>query len=298
MGVVLAREGGGLRVLLGGRECDAVLRGKAKRQPDRAVAGDRVRIDPATIDHAVLGIDGVEPRSSLLARRIPGGRGTRAVVANVDQVVVVTATVSPAPLLQLIDRLLVVAEANDIPPAVVINKIDLEPADAVVSHLRAAGYTLVTTSIRGGIGIEALRELLAGKESVLTGASGVGKSSLLNALEPGLGLRIGEISAKVMRGTQTTVAAVLVPIPAGGFVADTPGFSDVGVWEIDPRQLPQCFPEFIAAAESCRFADCSHRSEPGCAVRHQVDAGAIPASRYESYTAIRAELEALPRDWE
>ncbi len=297
MGVVLAREGGGLRVLLDGRERAAVLRGKAKRSSDRAVAGDRVRIDPTTIGDAVLGIDGVEPRHSVLARRIPGGRGTRAVVANVDQVVVVTATVSPAPLLQLIDRLLVVAEANDIPPAVVINKIDLQPADAVVSHLRAAGYTLVTTSVRGGIGIDTLRELLAGKESVLTGASGVGKSSLLNALEPGLGLRIGEISAKVMRGTQTTVAAVLVPIPAGGFVADTPGISDVGVWEIDPRQLPQCFPEFTAA-ETCRFADCSHRSEPGCAVRGAVETGTIPASRYESYVAIRAELEALPRDWE
>jgi len=295
---VLAREGGGLRVLFDGRERDAVLRGKAKRLADRAVAGDRVRIDPATVDDAVVGIDGVEPRHSLLARRIPGGRGTRAVVANVDQVVVVTATVSPAPLLQLIDRLLVVAEANDIPPAVVINKVDLQPPDAVVSHLRAAGYTLVTTSTRTGTGIDALRELLAGKESVLTGASGVGKSSLLNALEPGLGLRVGEISAKVMRGTQTTVAAALVPIPAGGFVADTPGFSDVGVWEIDPRQLPQCFPEFSAVAESCRFTDCSHRSEPGCAVRRGVDDGRIPVGRYESYVAIRAELEALPRDWE
>ena len=295
---MLAREGGGLRVLFDGRERDAVLRGKAKRLADRAVAGDRVRIDPATVDDAVVGIDGVEPRHSLLARRIPGGRGTRAVVANVDQVVVVTATVSPAPLLQLIDRLLVVAEANDIPPAVVINKVDLQPPDAVVSHLRAAGYTLVTTSTRTGTGIDALRELLAGKESVLTGASGVGKSSLLDALEPGLGLRVGEISAKVMRGTQTTVAAALVPIPAGGFVADTPGFSDVGVWEIDPRQLPQCFPEFSAVAESCRFTDCSHRSEPGCAVRRGVDDGRIPVGRYESYVAIRAELEALPRDWE
>ncbi len=291
-------KGRRIRVLLAGHEREAVLRGKAKRAEDRAVAGDRVRIDPATVDDTIVGIDSVEPRTSLLARRIPGGRGTRAVAANVDQVVVVTATAAPGPMLQLIDRLLVVAEANDIQPAVVINKIDVHPADAVTAHLRATPYPVLQTSAASATGLDALRQLLAGKESVLTGASGVGKSSLLNALEPGLGLRVGAVSARVLRGTQTTVSAVLVPLAVGGFVADTPGFSDVGVWEIDPRQLPQCFPEFVPAAATCRFADCSHRSEPGCAVCRAVEEGAIPASRYQSYIAIRAELEALPRDWE
>jgi ribosome biogenesis GTPase len=298
IGVVLAREGGSYRVLVDGVERTAVLRGKAKREVDRAVAGDRVRFDPATLTEDVLGIETVEPRTAILDRRVPGGRGTRPVAANVDQVAVVIAAANPAPIPQLLDRLLVASEASEIPAFVIVNKIDIAPASAVASHLAAAGYEVIGTAAKRGDGVELLRERLLGKESVFTGPSGAGKSSLLNALEPGLGLRIGEISAKVQRGTHTTVSAVMVPLAVGGFVVDTPGFSDVGMWALDRAHLDECFPEFRPAVGECRFDDCTHRGEPECAVRALVESGNVPRSRYESYLAIFAELATLPEDWE
>lgn len=298
VGVVLAREGGTYRVSLDGVERQAVLRGKAKRKVARAVAGDRVRFDPATLAEDVLGIESVEPRTSVLERRIPDGRGTRPVAANVDQVLVVMAAADPAPVPQLLDRLLVVAEANDIPALVIINKTDLAPLDAVTTHLSAAGYEIIATAARSGEGIELLRSRLSGKESVFTGPSGAGKSSLLNALEPGLGLRIGAVSARVGRGTHTTVSASMIPLAIGGFVVDTPGFSDVGMWAMDRAHLDECFPEFRPAVGNCRFDDCTHRTEPACAVRTLVENGAVPRTRYESYLAIFAELVGLPEDWQ
>ncbi len=133
---------------------------------------------------------------------------------------------------------------------------------------------------------------------MFTGPSGAGKSSLLNALEPALALRIGEISQRVRRGTHTTVSAVMVPLAIGGFVVDTPGFSEVGMWAIDRAHLDECFPEFRPRIGHCRFDDCTHRTEPGCAVRALVDAGVASATRYASYLALYAELVALPEAWE
>lgn len=298
MGVVLEREGGSYRVLVDGVERVAILRGKAKRGIDRAVAGDRVRLDQATLTDDVVAIEGVETRTSIMERRVPDGRGTRPVAANVDQVLVVTAARDPDPILQLIDRLLVVAEANDLPASVVVNKVDLGSADGVIAHLAIAGYPVIATAAKRGDGLEELRAALVGKVTVLTGPSGAGKSSLLNALEPGLGLRVGEISKKVRRGTHTTVSAVMIPLVQGGFVVDTPGFSEVGIWALHRDQVDQCFPEFAGVLGDCRFGDCTHRTEPGCAVRALVDAGEVAAERYASYLAIRAELEAIPEDWE
>ncbi|MEO5825161.1 MAG: ribosome small subunit-dependent GTPase A [Gemmatimonadales bacterium] len=275
-----------------------MLRGKAKRQVERAVAGDRVRIDPTTLDAEVLGIDAVEERSTLLARRVPDGRGTRPVAANVEQVVVVTAAATPEPIPQLIDRLLVVAEANSIAASVVVNKVDIASSESVRHHLAGTGYPIFDTAAKAGTGIDALRNLLADHVSVFTGPSGAGKSSLLNALEPGLGLRVGEVSRKVGRGTHTTVTAEMVPLAVGGFVVDTPGFSDVGVWDVELPGLADCFPEFRPVHGECRFGDCLHRTEPGCAVRELVRSGTVGEVRYASYLAILEELEAMPRDWE
>jgi ribosome biogenesis GTPase len=148
-----------------------------------------------------------------------------------------------------------------------------------------------------GDGIEALREALAGRESVVTGPSGAGKSSLLNALFLGLRLRTGAVSGKVGRGRHTTVSAVLLPFD-GGFVVDTPGFSEVGLWGVKPGDLGRCFPEIRSRADGCRFGDCRHRSEPGCAVLAAVAAGEMLADRHESYLTLLGELEALPEDWE
>ncbi len=295
--MVLAREGSSYRVLLDGQERVAILRGKA-RQGARAVAGDRVRLDPATLDDDVVAIERVEPRRSLLQRRNPDGRGTRPVAANVDQVVVVTAAADPPPVLQLIDRLLVVAEANDVPALVIVNKTDLADDEAVRRHLAAAGYPVLATALPDGRGIAAFRERLVGRESVLAGPSGAGKSSLLNAIEPGLGLRVGSISAKLRRGKHTTTTATMVPIGGGGFVVDTPGFSEVGIWALEAGALAEHFPEFAPLSGSCRFADCRHRHEPGCAVQQAVADGVIPATRHEGYLAILAELAGLPEAWE
>ena len=295
--VVLAREGSSYRILLDGQERVAILRGKA-RQGERAVAGDRVSLDPTTLDDEVVAIEGVEPRRSLLERRSPEGRGTRPVAANVDQVVIVTAAADPAPVLQLIDRLLVVAEANDIPAMVIVNKTDLASDEVVRRHLVAAGYPVVATAVPGELGIAELRERLEGRESVLTGPSGAGKSSLLNTIEPGLGLRIGSISAKARRGKHTTTTATMVPIGGDGFVVDTPGFSEVGIWALEAGALAEYFPEFAPLSGSCRFADCRHRHEPGCAVLQAVADGGMPGTRHDGYLAILAELEGLPEAWE
>jgi ribosome biogenesis GTPase / thiamine phosphate phosphatase len=299
LGLVLAREGSRFRVATPEGEVLAILRGKARRDAyDRVVVGDRVQLDDRE-GGVLLGITGVEPRRNLLERRSPLGRGNRPVAANLDRVFVVTASVDPEPVPQLIDRLSAIAEANDIPVSLVVTKIDLDPGAELAARYRQAGYEVYQVSTRTGAGLERLFAELRGKESLLTGASGVGKSTLLNRLQPGLVLPTREISNRSRRGRNTTVAAVLVPLAGeqGGWLVDTPGFSEVGLWGIAPRELARCFPEMRERLERCRFADCWHRSEPGCAVREAVG-GAIHPGRYASYRVLLDELEQAPDDWE
>ena len=297
IGTVLERDGSVYRVATPGSEVRAILRGKAKRDAPRVVVGDRVQLDlePGGEYH---GIVGVEPRTTLLERRVPEGRGTRPVAANIDEVFVVTSTIDPEPIPQLIDRLLVVAEANSIPAAVVVNKVELDPGADLIQRCRAAGYVVYPTSARTGQGIEVFAAALKGRISVVTGPSGAGKSSLLNAVQPGLKLRIGEISARVRRGKNTTVSAVMLPLDAGGFLVDTPGFSEVGLWGIEPRELASCFPEMRPFIGECRYGDCRHMTEPGCGIRAAVDEGKIQPDRLESYRILLEELESAPAEWE
>jgi len=297
-GLVLAREGGTFRVATESGEVAAVLRGKAKRDRyDRVVVGDRVTLDAGDAQ-GTFGIAGVAPRRNLLERRTPSGRANRPVAANLDRVFVVTAAADPHPVPQLMDRLCAIAEANEIAVAIVINKCDLAPTEALTATYRKAGYEVYPVSARSGLGLDTLFAELRGKESLLTGASGVGKSTILNKLQPGLRLRTGEVSEKNRRGKSTTVAAVLVPLPGGGWLVDTPGFSEVGLWGIEPRELARCFPEMREEIDRCKFADCTHRGEPGCSVRAAVEAGRIAAARYDSYLTLLAELRDAPRDWE
>jgi ribosome biogenesis GTPase len=296
-GTVLERDGAHYRVLTPEGERRAVLRKKVKREEFRVVVGDRVQLEPEA-GGDLFGITAIEPRHAVLERRIPEGRGTRLVVANLDEVFVVTATADPPPLLQLLDRLLVLAEANEIAAAVVVNKIDIAPAAPLSARFRAAGYRVIETSVETGAGIAEFSGALRGLTAVVTGPSGAGKSSLLNRIEPGLVLRTGEVSEKLRRGKNTTVGAVMIPLSQGGFLVDTPGFSDVGLWGIEPAELASCFPEMRPFLGECRFQDCRHRTEPGCAIRAAVERGDIAADRLESYHVLLRELEGAPRDWE
>jgi ribosome biogenesis GTPase / thiamine phosphate phosphatase len=297
LGTVLERDGAVYRVSTADGEVRAVLRGKSKRNSSRVVVGDRVKLEPEPTGE-VYGVVGVEPRTSLLERRVPEGRGTRPVAANIDEVLVVTSAADPAPIPQLIDRLLVVAEANSIPAAVVVNKTDLDAGQALVDRCRSAGYVVYPTSVKSGEGIDAFAAALAGRISVVTGPSGAGKSSLLNAIQPGLKLKIGEISAKLRRGTHTTVSAVMLPLDNGGYLVDTPGFSEVGLWGVVPRELASCFPEMRPFIGECRYGDCRHMTEPGCRIQAAADAGEVLPDRLESYRVLLAELESAPEEWE
>lgn len=278
----------------GGRE--SMRRSRPSEDADRPLkltVGDRVTVSTEGADAGWV-IDAIHPRRSQLARRSPGGaRGERIMVANLDQVLVVFAAARPEPHPRMLDRFLVIAEANDLAARIIINKCELSDERRIFAHFadqRAAGYPMHLTSVVTGEGLESVRAEVEGRSSALTGPSGVGKSSLMNRLFPGLELRTAEISESVNKGRHTTVGAVLHPLPGGGFVADTPGLREVGLWNIAPEELASCFPEFRPLLSECRFADCLHTVEPGCGIREGVQSGQVRAGRYESYLKLRAEL--------
>ena len=301
-GTVLSGTGGVWRVLgLDGLTHECALRGRLKQGGVKLAVGDEVELERGDRGELTV-IASILPRRSKLARRSPSGaRGERIVAANVDQVVVIFALVKPAPHPRMLDRFLVIAEANGLAARIVVNKIDLaSEADAealFADHVRA-GYPLHLTSTKdGGRGLEPLHDALQGRTSALTGPSGVGKSSLMNALYPGLRLRVGEISESVNKGRHTTVGALLHPLPDGGFVADTPGLREIGLWGLEPSELADCFPEFRPLTSLCRFADCTHTVEPGCEVLDALSRGEVSASRHESYVKLREELQEAARLW-
>lgn len=295
-GTVLSRDGSSYRVATAEGEVRAVLRGKVKRDEPRVVVGDRVHLDQGSED--AYGITGVEERETLLERRMPHGRGAKPIAANIDEVLVVTATRDPAPIMQLLDRLLVIAEVNSIPAALLLNKVDLDPGDELQQRFIRAGYPVLRASVKRSEGLDEVRAHLAGRTTVLTGPSGAGKSSLVNALQPGQALRVGAISERSRRGTQTTVSALMIPLSTGGFLVDTPGFSEVGLWGVVPREMASCFPEMKKLIDRCKYPDCKHLIEPGCAVLAAVKSGDIAPDRWESYRRLLEETENEPKEWE
>src|SRR4051812_3205063 len=284
-----------------GEMFDAPMRGRLKKGEEglKLTVGDSVFLDQETT--GTWAITEILPRKSQLARRMPGGgHGERIVAANVDQVMIVFAAAKPEPHVRMLDRFLVIAEGNALQPRIVINKIDLVDRDEALERFGdylKAGYSVNFTSVKKNIGLTELHDVLAGRTSVLSGPSGVGKSSLLNGMYPGLNLRVGEISESVNKGRHTTVGALLHPLPDSGFVVDTPGLREVGMWGLASDHLDQCFRELRPFIPECKFGNCTHRVEPGCAVRAAVAAGSVSGERYDSYLRLRDEIEQSERKW-
>ncbi|MFW5921408.1 MAG: ribosome small subunit-dependent GTPase A [Polyangiales bacterium] len=263
------------------------LKKSRKRRSDIAVIGDEVEI--TVFEDGEGALEEVLPRRTKLSRRHPGPGGQHredVLVANLDQVLCVFAFGVPAFRPRLLDRLLVVAEHNGIGPVVVANKVDLLEEEAHREPFRVyerIGYPVVYASATEGTNIDTLRERLRDRISAFAGPSGAGKSHLINAIEPGLELDVGEVSEAVHKGRHTTRVASLHPLSAGGWVADTPGIRELGTWQIPPEELGACFVEFRPYLGQCAFNDCLHHREPDCAVRAAVDRGNITESRYDSY---------------
>ncbi len=255
----------------------------------RLVVGDRVFLDGKAPD---LVVAEVGPRRATLTRRSPGERRSRVIAANVDQAVVVMAAVSPEPSPRLLDRLLVACHHAGIHPLICFNKMDQGTAgvDAWIGDYQDAGYEILLTSARTARGVGVLTRKVAGRTTLFCGPSGVGKSALLNAIHPGYRLREGSISEATGKGRHTTTTAQLLALPDSGFVVDTPGVREFGLWDLTERELQSCFPDVNRAAGGCQFADCSHSSESACAVTDAVQRGVLSSRRYSSFLKLRQEL--------
>lgn len=268
------------------------LRGKLKRlraSGDIAALGDRAAITLLTDGTGV--IEEIAPRQRALIRTAPTARGPyrQVLLANPDQAVFVFACAHPTPHLRMLDRFLIVAEQQGIPALIVANKIDLAGPEILnqFAIYPPLGYPVIYTSARSGEGVVELRENLTGKISALAGPSGVGKSSLLNAIQPALGLAVREVSQATTKGRHTTVVRQLFALEGGGYVADLPGMRMLSLWDIQPEELDGYFPELRPLVQECQYNDCSHQNEPGCAVTEAVERGMVAKERYESYLRLR-----------
>lgn len=288
-GIVIQSIGGFYYVEAADAVYECRARGIFRKREMTPLAGDHVRFTPQ--EGGTGSLDAVESRRNFLVRPP---------VANVDCLLVVAAVTDPAPHLLVLDKMIAIAEYKGIEPVVVVNKCDLGSAQALEEIYRKAGLQVIALSAGKGQGIDELRTHIAGKVSVLTGNSGVGKSSLLNRIDPALQLETGEISRKLGRGRHTTRVACLYPLAGGGYIVDTPGFSSLDMEKaerIPKEELAGCFREFGALAGRCKYASCTHVKEDGCAVLAAVERGAIAPSRQESYAAMYNEAKEW-KEWE
>lgn len=275
------------------------------REHDPVAIGDRVRVLPTGEKNGVIE-EIVARAGGAFTRRDPnagGGNLALTTIAGLDQLIAVFAAREPAPHLRLLDRLLVLAESQEIAPLICLNKLDQQPEDWLLERLevyRGIGYPVVMTSAASSAGIADLREYLAGRTSAFVGPSGVGKSSLLNAVQPGLALRVSAISEMTHKGRHTTTGTRLCPLdgPEGGYIADTAGIRALALGAASLGQLDRCFREFAPYLGYCRLSDCTHLHEPDCAIRAAVAGGALDGERYESYGKLFAERVGGGATWE
>ena len=280
----------------------AVLRGRIRLKGGVATnpvaVGDRVRYaceGEPTAEHPATILE-VLPRKNYVIRRSTNlSRQAHVIAANVDQAFIIVSLYFPAIKLPFLDRLLVTCEVYGVPATLVLNKVDLyrdEVSEQVAAFRRiyeSAGYRVIETSAVTGEGIETLREATRGKVCLLSGESGVGKSSLIHALDPSLDPKVGEISEFHLQGKHTTSLYEMYPASNGAWIIDTPGLRGFGLVDLKKEEIALYFPEMLRASRDCRFTPCTHTHEPGCAVKAAVDEGRISAERYNSYLGMLEE---------
>lgn len=293
-GRILKYHSGFYSVYADGKYTICKLRGKLKSKRlnyDLIAIGDLVEFDTLPDGSGI--IEKILPRKNELVRMTTGIRMEfrQVLISNLDQILLVFACTWPEPRLRMLDRFLVICEKQQIPPVIVVNKIDLiglEKARAVFRNYEQIGYKVIYTSAEEGLEIESLRGLLIQKVSGLVGPSGVGKSSLINRIDPDLDLKVNEISEFNEKGRHTTVVREMFPMKEGGFVADLPGLKTLALWDIEPEELDGYFPEIRGLVSQCYYSDCTHaEDEVGCAVHAAVADGRISPERYESYLRMR-----------
>jgi len=296
-GVVIRMQAGFFTVKNGEKLITCQLRGRLKQHrklEDLVAVGDRVLVNLENEEKGV--IEEICEREHALVRTAPTARGVykQILLANPDQTVFVFACAEPSPSLRMLDRFLVIAERQNIPVLIAANKVELagrKNANEIFSPYSKLGYAVVYTSAKEKIGIEELREHLTGKLSAFAGPSGVGKTSLLNTLRPGLGLEVRSVMESSSKGRHTTIVRQLFELDEKSFVADLPGIRQLSVWDIEPEELDAYFCEFKEYVADCQFSDCRHEMEPDCAIKKAVQNGEISTARYDSYLRLRKEIE-------
>ena len=272
-----------------------VLRLKGMRCTNPVAVGDQVQVEDKAGDAPVVGA--IEPRKNYIIRRASNlSKEFQIIAANLDQAVLVVTLTNPVTSTTFIDRFLATAEAYQVPAVLAFNKTDLLVTDELQQQLNelkalyeAIGYTVVTMSAATGEGADSLREILKGKMSLLSGNSGVGKSSIINLLVPDANVRVGDVSQTHHKGMHTTTFSELLDLPDGGAIIDTPGVKAFGTIDFERAEVAHYFPEIFRISSDCRFNNCTHTHEPGCAVRDAVEQGEISLSRYTSYLSILDE---------